>query len=82
MRYAYVAAQAVFPALKGELPHSMRRKAICVVQGVALCLMLFPVVTPPISTLLAVGALASLTYSFAVDVIFLVSASRNLHAAT
>lgn len=82
MRYAYVGAQAVFPALKGELPHSMRRKAICVVQGVALCLMLFPVVTMPVSTLLAAGALASLTYSFAVDVIFLVSASKNHHAAT
>jgi hypothetical protein len=81
MRYAYVGAQAVFPALRGELRHSMRRKAICVVQGVALCLMLFPVVTSPVSTLLAAAALASLTYSFAVDVIFLVSASRSHHAA-
>ena len=81
MRYAYVAAQAVFPALKGELPHSTRRKAICVVQGVALCLMLFPVIASPVSTVLAAAALASLTYSFAVDVIFLVSASRSHHAA-
>ncbi len=80
MRYAYLGAQAVFPALKGDLPHSMRRKAICVVQGVALCLMLFPIVTSPASTLLAAAALALLTYSFAVDVIFLVNASRH-HAA-
>jgi phosphatidylglycerophosphate synthase len=81
MRYAYVAAQAIFPALKGELPQSMRRKAICVVQGVALCLMLFPVIASPFSTLLAAAALALLTYSFAVDVVFLVNASRNPHAA-
>ncbi|WP_117194547.1 CDP-alcohol phosphatidyltransferase family protein [Rhizobium terrae] len=81
MRYAYVAAQAVFPALRGELPQSTRRKAICVVQGVVLCLMLFPVVVPPVSPLLGAAALASLTYSFAVDVIYLAQASRGSHAA-
>ncbi len=82
MRYAYVIAQAVFPALQGELQPSWRRKAICVVQGVALCLLLFPFVIPPVSTLLAVGALAFLTYSFAVDVIYLVQAGRrDAHAA-
>lgn len=77
MRYAYVIAQVVFPALQGELPSSWRRKAICVVQGVALCLLLFPPVMPPISTFPAIGALAFLTYSFAVDVIYLVQASRR-----
>ncbi|MGK6315155.1 CDP-alcohol phosphatidyltransferase family protein [Neorhizobium sp. DT-125] len=82
MRYAYVALQFIVPSLQRELPPSMRRKAICVIQGVALCLMLFPVVMPPVSTALAVGALVSLAYSFAVDVIFLTQASRGRsHAA-
>lgn len=77
MRYAYGTAQVIFPPLRGELPPSRRRKAICVIQGIALCLMLFPVVMPPVSTALAAGALASLVYSFAVDVIFLIQASRG-----
>lgn len=77
MRYAYATAQVIFPVLRHELPPSMRRKAICVIQGVALCLTLFPVIMPPVSTGLAVGALASLVYSFAVDVIFLVQLSRD-----
>ncbi|WP_437352752.1 CDP-alcohol phosphatidyltransferase family protein [Neorhizobium petrolearium] len=77
MRYAYVALQFIFPPLRRELPPSTRRKAICVIQGVALCLVLFPAVMPPVSTALAAGALASLAYSFAVDVVFLVQASRG-----
>ena len=79
MRYAYVGLQPLFPALRGELPPSFRRKAICVVQGVALCLMLLPMVVPPVSNLLAAGALAFLTYSFAVDVIYLVLTQRLAH---
>jgi len=82
MRYAYVVAQAAFPALQGELPPSWRRKAICVVQGVALCLLLFPVVLPPLSTWIAVSALAFLTYSFAVDVIYLLRAVHRGGAAS
>jgi len=77
MRYVYVTVQRIFPALQRELSPSMRRKAICVIQGVVLCLMLIPVVMPPVSTGLAVGALASLVYSFAVDVIFLLQTGRG-----
>ncbi|WP_244446920.1 CDP-alcohol phosphatidyltransferase family protein [Rhizobium sp. YS-1r] len=81
MRYAYGAAQSVLPRLRGELPPSMRRKLICVVQGAALCLMLFPFIVPPVSTMLAAWALAALAYSFARDVIFLLRASRDEHAS-
>ncbi|MBP1847114.1 phosphatidylglycerophosphate synthase [Rhizobium petrolearium] len=81
MRYAYGAAQSIIPRLQGELPPSVRRKLICVVQGAALCLMLFPFVMPPVSTMLAAGALATLAYSFAWDVIFLLRASRGEHAS-
>jgi phosphatidylglycerophosphate synthase len=81
MRYAYVIAQAMFPVLQGELPQSFRRKAICVVQGVALCLLLIPIVLPPVSTWIAAIALASLSYSFAVDVIHLLQAGHRGQAA-
>lgn len=81
MRYAYGAAQSIIPRLRGELPPSMRRKLICVVQGMTLCLMLFPFVMPPVSTALAAGALAALAYSFAVDVTFLLRANRGEHAS-
>ncbi|MFB9953436.1 CDP-alcohol phosphatidyltransferase family protein [Rhizobium puerariae] len=81
MRYAFVAAQAIFPALRGELHPSLRRKAICVVQGATLCLMLFPVVMSPLSDVLAAGALVFLGYSFAADVVFLLKADRGSHAA-
>lgn len=80
MRYGYVAAQTLFPSLRGELPPSTRRKAICVVQGMTLWLLLFPVVAPPVSNLLAAGALAALTYSFAVDVAFLLNRNGRGHA--
>lgn len=76
MRYAYVIAQAAFTVLQGELPASFRRKAICVVQGVALCLLLMPIVSAPVSTWIAVVALLSLTYSFAVDIIHLIYAGQ------
>jgi len=77
MRYVYVVAQTVFPALQGELPPSFRRKAICVVQGVALCLLTAPIVTPSVSTWIAVGALLLLTYSFAVDIIHLLKVAGS-----
>jgi phosphatidylglycerophosphate synthase len=80
MRYGYVAAQTVFSGLRGELPPSIRRKAICVVQGITLWLLLFPVVAPPVSNLLAAGALAALSYSFAVDMAFLLNRNGRGHA--
>ena len=80
MRYGYVGAQVLLPGLRGDLPPSTRRQAICVVQGITLCLLLFPVVAPPVSGLLAAGALGALTYSFSVDVAFLLKRNRRGHA--
>jgi phosphatidylglycerophosphate synthase len=73
MRYLFVAAQAFTPALRKELDESFRRKTICVVQGAALCLLLVPVVTPPVSMAIASVALLLLVWSFAVDVYALLS---------
>ena len=71
MRYAFVAAAAVWPALRADLPDSFRRKAVCVLQGVALLVALGPIISPSLATLVAGAGLSALTYSFAVDVHFL-----------
>lgn len=77
MRYGFVAAGWLWPPLNRPLPPSMRRKAVCVAQGLALAALLAPVVTPPASEAIAMAALLSLVYSFAVDVMWLV---RHRHA--
>ncbi|MBP2550633.1 phosphatidylglycerophosphate synthase [Neorhizobium galegae] len=71
MRYLFVLAQWFLPALRAELSPSLRRKTVCVVQGAALCLVLVPQVTAPLSAWICGGALAALTYSFGVDVLAL-----------
>ncbi|SMC53164.1 CDP-alcohol phosphatidyltransferase family protein [Rhizobium sp. RU36D] len=71
MRYLFVLAQYPLPQLNGALPPSFRRKAICVVQVSVLCLILVPGIAPPVSSWLAAMALGLLTYSFAVDSLFL-----------
>lgn len=73
MRYGFVLAAFRYPALGGELPPSFRRKLICVVQIAALCLVLLPVVVPPLSGVIAFLALALLVYSFAVDTYYLLN---------
>jgi phosphatidylglycerophosphate synthase len=67
LRYAFVAAGALAPWLRGALPPSRRRQTICVVQIAALTLVMLPSVQPPISTLLAASALGALTGSFLID---------------
>ena len=71
LRYVFVAAGWLLPALQQPLPESLRRKAVCVLQGGVLPLCLLPPVTPIIANLLAAGALGFLLYSFAVDTAWL-----------
>ncbi len=72
MRYIFVAAGWAAPFLSADLPPSLRRKFICVVQVVTLCLILVPAITVPMSAYLAAVALAMLVVSFAIDVVYLV----------
>jgi phosphatidylglycerophosphate synthase len=81
MRYLFVAASAVVPALAAELPRSRRRKWICVAAGVALLVALGPIVPDPLATRVAAAGLLLLGYSFALDVVWLLSASRRGAAA-
>jgi phosphatidylglycerophosphate synthase len=72
LRYLFVGAGWLWPVLQGALPESMRRKTVCVVQGVGLLVALGPIVPSPMATAVAVTALVALIYSFAVDVVWLV----------
>ncbi|MCJ8520078.1 phosphatidylglycerophosphate synthase [Pseudorhizobium tarimense] len=71
MRYAFIGAQWALTRISGDLPESMRRKAICVSQGVALCAALVPAITPPFAGIILALALLSLLFSFAVDIVYL-----------
>ena len=72
LRYLFVAAGRLWPLLTADLPASLRRKTICVVQGVGLIVCLAPIVPPELAARGAAGALILLVYSFAVDVIWLI----------
>lgn len=71
MRYLFVAAGWVLPALRAPLFPSVRRKAVCVVQGVGLLVCLGPVIPDPVAVVVAALALASLVWSFGVDTAWL-----------
>ena len=71
MRYAFVAAGAAAPWLRAALEPSRRRQTICVIQIAALTLVMLPALQPPTTTLLAAAALAALSYSFLVDIVWL-----------
>jgi phosphatidylglycerophosphate synthase len=72
LRYMFVLAGQPWPALRRELPPSLRRKIVCVVQGVALLVCLGPIIPRVMATVVAGAALLLLVYSFAVDVWILV----------
>ena len=76
MRYAFVAASWIWPALAADLPPSLRRKVVCVVQGVALLVTLGPIISGPQAVAAAAAGLIALTYSFAVDVRWALVAGR------
>ncbi len=71
MRYLFVAAGFVLPALRGELFPSFRRKLVCVIQGIALLVALGPIIPAPAAVGVSALALAMLTWSFGVDTVWL-----------
>ena len=78
LRYGFLLAGTVVRPLRADLPESLRRKAICVVQITILTVMLLPFVTAPISTALAASALALLSWSFALDTIWLLQRAARM----
>jgi len=67
IRYGFLAASIAVPAMTRPLPPSFRRKAVCVLQVVALIAVLLPFAGAWIAAL----ALAALVWSFAVDTLWL-----------
>ena len=68
LRYTFAVAGWFLPRLRAPLPPSTRRQAVCVTMVLALIVALAPPVAPPLATVIAAGALAILTWSFAIDV--------------
>ena len=67
MRYLFVAASWVLPALTAPLFPSFRRKFVCVIQGIALLVALGPIIPGGMAVGVAGAALAMLIWSFGVD---------------
>ena len=80
MRYAFVAAAAVWPWLHEPLEPSRRRQTICVAQVVALIAALLPSLGSAAASGIAAAGLAALAWSFLVDILWLwrLRASRPL----
>lgn len=68
MRYLFVAASWILPALRRELPPSLRRKVGAVVQGIVLLVALGPIIPVGMAVTATAAGLAVLSYSFTVDV--------------
>lgn len=68
IRYLFVLAGWIWPVLRGSLPPRWRRKAVCVIQGVALLVALGPIIPSSLAALSVGAALALLLYSFGSDV--------------
>jgi phosphatidylglycerophosphate synthase len=73
LRYLFVGAGLLWPVLQGDLPASLRRKTVCVWQGLSLLLALSPVTSPTLAEPIAGTAFALLVWSFAVDVRWLLA---------
>jgi len=71
MRYAFVAAARLWPWMARALRASRRRQTVCVAQIVGLIVCLGPVVSRPVSNVIAAAGLALLTASFAADTMWL-----------
>jgi phosphatidylglycerophosphate synthase len=71
MRYGFVAAGWVLLWMAGPLRSTIRGKSVAVGQLVGLGLALWPIVPVPVSDLIAAVTLATLVWSFAVDIAWL-----------
>jgi phosphatidylglycerophosphate synthase len=71
LRYAFVGAAVLLPWLRAPLPPSERRRAIAVVQMVALIIALAPEVPVALSAPVAAIGLCALSLSFLLDIVWL-----------
>lgn len=72
LRYLFVVAGWFEPRLLGDLPEDqLRRKTVCVTQGVALLIVVAPLNLPLVQSLVAAASLAALLWSFGIDTLWL-----------
>jgi phosphatidylglycerophosphate synthase len=69
IRYGFVGAGQVWAWIRGPLSPTLRGRVICVVQIVALVLVIVPAIAPPVSTVIAALGLAAVSYSFLIDML-------------
>ncbi len=81
MRYIFVLAGWLWPALAAPLLPSFRRKAICVIEIAVLLMGLAPLLGPEAAARLCLAGLGLLSYSFLADVVVLAAAARHRAAA-
>ena len=77
LRYIFLAAARLVPALRSPLPPSRRRQAICAVQVACLVAALAPAVPPWAGSDLAAIGLGLLAYSFSVDAVGMLLRARG-----
>lgn len=70
-RYLFAAAAWFFPWMRRDLPERFSRKAVCVVQLVALIALQAPILPPVFNVTLVPLVAAALLWSFALDVAWL-----------
>ncbi|WP_433359749.1 CDP-alcohol phosphatidyltransferase family protein [Actinoplanes sp. CA-142083] len=80
-RYLFVAASWALPWLTAALPHRFSRKVVAALQGIVLALVTANLLPPVLSQVALAVALASLTWSFGRDAIWLYKASQVRAAA-
>lgn len=78
MRYFFVASSFALPFLARALPPKRRRQTAFVVQMIALIVCISPLVIQPVSGVIAMVGLALLTWSFALDVVYLARRAGNV----
>jgi len=73
-RYLFVAAGWLLPALRAPLPYSERRRAVCVIQGLAMAFALMPILPTEATAATAAAGLLATAWSFGTDILYLLRA--------
>ena len=76
MRYIFILAGLLWPALAAPLPPRKRRQTVCVIQLIALVVALVPIVPLSVGSAVCLAGLILLGYSFGVDLVWLAGRAR------
>ncbi len=72
LRYGFVAASWLWPALAAPLPPGDWRRVCAVVQGATLAVAMIPILPGPLAAAIAAAGLATAVGSFGIDILWLV----------